>query len=185
MPCVLFICAILVLLQSSKHGIKEGHFRKVISLLVNVFRLAEKDCDTFLQEFDLFLDNIPVFGSMKRRKRKLERIYLKTRLEVHRQIYKNECRTYTDALNSTKSSYYKVKIADADNNQLFRTIDSLIKVKRVPLLPTHSSSKELAQRFSDFSIKDSEADGQSALVLPNIKGHVCYHQFGSLPEFFH
>ena len=51
---------------------------------------------------------------MKRRKRKLERIYLKTRLEVHRQIYKNECRTYTDALNSTKLSYYKAKIADAD-----------------------------------------------------------------------
>ena len=98
--------------------------------------------------------NAPWFNdtlkAMKRRKRKLERIYLKTRLEVHRQIYKNECRTYTDALNSTKSSYYKVKIADADNNQLFRTIDSLIKVKRVPLLPTHSSSKELAQRFSDF-----------------------------------
>ena len=43
-----------------------------------------------------------------------------------------------------------MKIADADNNKLFRTIDSLIKVKRVPLLPTHSSSKELVQRFSDF-----------------------------------
>ena len=98
--------------------------------------------------------NAPWFNdtlkAMKRRKRKLELIYLKTRLEVHRKIYKNECRTYTDALNSTKSSYYKVKIADADNNQLFRKIDSLIKVKRVPLLPTHSSSKELAQRFSNF-----------------------------------
>ena len=64
MPCVLFICAILVLLQSSKHSIKEGHlFSKVLSVLVNVFRVAEKDCDTLLQEFDLFLDNIPVFGS--------------------------------------------------------------------------------------------------------------------------
>ena len=98
--------------------------------------------------------NAPWFNdtlkAMKGRKRKLERIYLKTRLEVHRQIYKHECRTFTDTLNSTKSGYYKVKIAHADNNQLFRTIDSLVKVKRVPLLPTHSSSKQLARRFSDF-----------------------------------
>ena len=43
-----------------------------------------------------------------------------------------------------------MKIPDADNNQLFCMTDSLIKVKHVPLLPTHSSSKELAQRFSDF-----------------------------------
>ena len=35
----------------------------MLSLLVNVGRVAEKDCDTLLQEFDLFLDNIPVFGS--------------------------------------------------------------------------------------------------------------------------
>ena len=123
---------------------------------------------------------------MKRCKRKPERIYLKTRLEVHRQFYKSECRTYTDALNSTKSSYYKVKIANADNNQLFRTIDSLVKVKRVPLLPntlvqptTYASLQWL------FLIKDSEVDGQSALVLPNIKGHVCYRQLGYLPQFFH
>ena len=67
MPCVLFTCAILVQLQSSKVASKRdicsAKFRKVLSLLVNVGRVAEKDCHILLQEFDLFLDNIPVFGS--------------------------------------------------------------------------------------------------------------------------
>ena len=48
--------------MASKRDICSAKFRKVLSLLVNVFRVAEKDCDT-LREFDLFLDNIPVFGS--------------------------------------------------------------------------------------------------------------------------
>ena len=49
--------------RASKRDICSAKFRKVLSLLVNVFRVAKKDCDTLLQEFDLFLDNIPVFGS--------------------------------------------------------------------------------------------------------------------------
>ena len=49
--------------RASKIDICSAKFRKVLSLLVNVFRVAKKDCDTLLQEFDLFLDNIPVFAS--------------------------------------------------------------------------------------------------------------------------
>ena len=46
--------------MASKRDIYSAKFRKAHSLLVNVFRVAEKDCDTWLQEFDLFLDNIPI-----------------------------------------------------------------------------------------------------------------------------
>ena len=37
-------------------------FKKVITLLVNLERIAEKDVDNVLQEYTLFLHNIPVFG---------------------------------------------------------------------------------------------------------------------------
>ena len=46
--------------MASQSDICSAKFRKVLSLLVNVFRVDEKDCDTLLQELDLFLDNIPI-----------------------------------------------------------------------------------------------------------------------------
>ena len=38
-------------------------FKKVLRLLVNAKRVKEEECDTILQQFAIFLDSIPVFGS--------------------------------------------------------------------------------------------------------------------------
>lgn len=38
-------------------------FKKVLRLLVNAERVKEEECDTLLQQFAMFMDNIPVFGS--------------------------------------------------------------------------------------------------------------------------
>ena len=38
-------------------------FKKVLTLLVNAQRVKEEECDTLLQQFAMFLDSIPVFGS--------------------------------------------------------------------------------------------------------------------------
>ena len=38
-------------------------FNKVLRLLVNAERIKEEECDTLLQQFAMFLDSIPVFGS--------------------------------------------------------------------------------------------------------------------------
>ena len=38
-------------------------FKKVLRLLVNAERVKEEECDTLLQQFAMFLDSIPVFGS--------------------------------------------------------------------------------------------------------------------------
>ena len=69
-----------------------------------------------------FNDNL---RAMKSQRRKLERKYLLTRLEVHRQMY-------------------------TDNNQLFSMVDGLFKVKRLPPLPSHVSSRSLAEDFGEF-----------------------------------
>ena len=37
--------------------------KKVLKLLVNAERVEEEECDTLLQQFFIFLDSIPVFGS--------------------------------------------------------------------------------------------------------------------------
>ena len=38
-------------------------FKKLLTLLVNSGRVEDKDCDTLLQQYGMFLDNIPVFGN--------------------------------------------------------------------------------------------------------------------------
>ena len=38
-------------------------FKKVLRLLVNAERVEEEECDTLLQQFAMFLESIPVFGS--------------------------------------------------------------------------------------------------------------------------
>ena len=42
-----------------------SRFKKVVSQLANVRRIKESDCDTIIQEYTSFLDNIPAFGSEK------------------------------------------------------------------------------------------------------------------------
>ena len=73
-----------------------------------------------------------------------------TRLEVHRQMYREDCRAYTSALNAAKAEYYKLKISSSSSGQLFRMIDSLFRVKSVPHLPAHTSLETLSEQFSSY-----------------------------------
>ena len=98
--------------------------------------------------------NAPWFNdslrAIKGQRRKLERKYLSTRPEVHRQMYRDQYQIYTAALHSAKLTYYKAKISESDNNQLFTMVDGLFKVKRLPPLPSHVSSRSLAEDFGEI-----------------------------------
>ena len=90
---------------------------------------------------------------MKREKCRLKRKNVKTRLEIHRQMYRAMCDDYTTALDTAKSEYYKAKISNSNNQQLFRLIDSLFKVKVIPPLPSCDSLPQLAEAFSNYFLK--------------------------------
>ena len=64
--------------------------------------------------------------------------------------YKHACQAYTNALNAAKTTYYKEKISGASNDQLFKMINGLFRVKAVPPLPSHESLPALADTFSCF-----------------------------------
>ena len=100
--------------------------------------------------------NAPWFNdslrALKRQRRQPERKYVTTRLEVHRQIYKEQCHVYNSAINSVKSDYYKAQISRSIQSQLFHMIDGLFKVKAVPPLPSHESLHSLAEDFSNFFV---------------------------------
>jgi hypothetical protein len=93
-----------------------------------------------------------VLRDSKREKRRCERAYRASGLEIHRQIYREQCRKYTTLLNQCKAQYYKSKIESADQGQLFRLIDGMFKVKPVPPLPSHTSKQNLTERFSEHFI---------------------------------
>lgn len=59
---------------------------------------------------------------LKRQKRRAERKFLSTRLEVYWQAYRAKCTEYTNALDTAKSRYYREEISTADQNQLFHMI---------------------------------------------------------------
>ena len=72
----------------------------------------------------------------KREKRRCERAYRTSGLEVHRQIYRDKCQKYTALLDQCKTpQYYKSKIESADQHQLFCLVDGMFRVKPVPPLP--------------------------------------------------
>ncbi|XP_072556731.1 uncharacterized protein [Paramormyrops kingsleyae] len=71
----------------------------------------------------------PELHQMKSRKRQLERLYKKSGLTVHLQIYTDYIQQYKDTLNSARSKYYSNLIYSGSNNPkaLFSTINTLLK----------------------------------------------------------
>ena len=88
----------------------------------------------------------------KRRKRLSERAYRKSGLVVHQQIYQDQCCSYTALLEHNKTQYYKFKIENAEQRDLFRLIDGMFHVKSVPPLPSHDSVEELTEKFSSHFV---------------------------------
>ena len=94
----------------------------------------------------------------KRKKRQRERSWRKSRLEVNRQLYADQCKRVNALLTETKCAYYSSKIRDTGKNQqrLYRIVNCLVHRKVGTMLPTYTSEAEMASRFaSHFSEKIS------------------------------
>ncbi len=86
----------------------------------------------------------------KREKRRCERKYKTTNLTVHKEIYKDQCKKYQEQLTSAKTNFHRQQIADAEDRNLFRIVDTLTKPKAESALPSHDDPKELADRFVGY-----------------------------------
>ena len=87
----------------------------------------------------------------KRNRRQLERTWLRTGLEVHRQAYRTKCVAFNRMLLTTKSEYYSEKIATCgrDQKQLFHITKNIMGDTGTTNMPSFVSPGALAQRFSD------------------------------------
>ena len=122
-------------------------YHKVLSNLIELHAPVRPRTVTLRPHSPWYDDNL---RSLKRAKLQAERTYVKSVLEVHRQIFEDQCRICSDALNSAEQEYYKNQISGSDQKQLFRLIDGLFKVKPAPLLPSCDSPQGLSEKFATF-----------------------------------
>ena len=93
----------------------------------------------------------PELLQAKRERRQAERHWLKSGLEIHKQIFRAANNLVTNIVDKAKCSFYSAKIlACTTSRQLFSITNSLLgKVKSTPL-PSSIPMTELPQCFSDF-----------------------------------
>jgi len=97
-----------------------------------------------------WISNSEELRALKQEKRKRERRFRSSGLEILRQLYQEKCQEYKTALDKAKTTYYSTKIQESDSNELFHMIDGLFKVKSVSPLPSHDSLVERAEIFNEY-----------------------------------
>jgi hypothetical protein len=86
----------------------------------------------------------------KQKKRQAERKYAKTKLEIDKQIYADQCKDYKIMLDTAKRNHHRSKIIDCNSKELFRVVDNLCNPTSQPALPDHESHENLAEDFATF-----------------------------------
>ena len=89
-------------------------------------------------------------ANAKRDCRKAERRYRNTGLTIHKQIFQDAQTHMHTLIDKAKQDHYKNKVKEANQKDLFKIVNELVDTKDSKSLPTHSSPKELADRFCDF-----------------------------------
>ena len=101
--------------------------------------------------------------NMKRERRQAERLWRRTGLLTHRQLYRSKCKMYDKLTRDTRKQYTSniIKDCGTDQRKLFREADRLLGRTKSLNLPKHDSPKKLANRFADFfseKIKNIKTD---------------------------
>ena len=85
----------------------------------------------------------------KRKNRRCERKWLKTRLEIDRQIYKECCINYHRLLDQAKINYYRDQLASCNSRELFFKVKKMSYGTLDRVLPS-GCEQAVANRFMDF-----------------------------------
>ena len=86
----------------------------------------------------------------KKLKRRYERQWKKSKLEVHRQMFKTQCDHVHHLIDQAKVDYNRGLIADSNQKNLFQVVNDLLFKPKTPTLPTRGSDSELADEFATY-----------------------------------
>ena len=92
--------------------------------------------------------------SVKREKRKSERIWRKTKLTVHLEIFRALCLKLKTLIHVAKEKCFKKQISDCggDQKQLFGIVNSILGRGKQIVYPRHTDSLTLASLFNNYFI---------------------------------
>lgn len=92
------------------------------------------------------------YKALRRLRRKAEKRYRKTGLEVHKNDFVNLRKQTTTLAFEKKKTYYAKKIDQCNGNSksLFACVNRLLDIKQNAVLPSHNSTEELANRFQTY-----------------------------------
>ena len=79
-------------------------------------------------------------------------MWRRTKLEVHRQIFKEKCNASSRPLFQSKQDYCSTNIIECENDTktLYKLTNKLMGKNQDVALPTSDSDTELSNRFSDY-----------------------------------
>lgn len=87
----------------------------------------------------------------RRRLRRLERLWRRTGLHVHYEMFNDACLSRNKLIHEAKSTFLVSRINEnLEKKSLFKVVDSFLIKKPQLALPNHDSLPELAERFSAF-----------------------------------
>lgn len=91
----------------------------------------------------------------KKAKRKAERVWRQSKLEVHRQIFKEKCRINSKLLFESKQTYYSSNIIECGNDtkRLYKLTNTLMGKNQDAVLPVSECDTALSNKFSDFFLE--------------------------------
>ena len=79
-----------------------------------------------------------------------ERKWLKTHLEIHRELYVRQQEQVVRLINSAKRGYVRTTIASATQYDVYRVINDLLTSTTTRSLSSHDSEQALADRIVQF-----------------------------------
>jgi len=91
----------------------------------------------------------------KQQRRQAERLWRKTGLTVHREMFTERRGAVNSLIDQAKTSYFQNAIAENQNNtkHLFSIVNTLLGKKKVTSLPANKSPSELCSMFGDYFIE--------------------------------
>ena len=85
----------------------------------------------------------------REKKRELENVWRRTKLEIHRQLYVTAREECTALISARKADYYKNRLEKANNKTMFRLLRSL-DGQRIQQHPEFHSTAQGCELFSHF-----------------------------------
>ena len=107
----------------------------------------------------------------KRKRRRIERLWRRTRLIVHEHAYRDQCKLTAKLIQHAKTSYFnnKIKECSGDQRKLFRLSKVLFGTHTTRCLPPGGSPSRLAEQFNSHfitKVNDIRRTLQSEAVRP-------------------